>query len=272
MPWNAIGKPLLDLIGDPSVFVAVVIGLWVVTWWFREIKTSITTHRDQTVSRLDKTLEVYGELETRMLIHLRNKNSESENELFKLVGKSYPYLSPYLYEQISFYIRYRDIDLLERCLGIIQEEVPELRVQYRGNIPELHDTLEKIPVYLVVIGKIMTPIGVTFLSIVAVLSLFLTMTYIGILPTWGEKTGVIFNMMGTILFLLMGYLFISDKKLWARARGTGVLITFSFLLVYISHDWFVKLIILSGITSTIIYLAKRREKKVQVPPQKGIYM
>lgn len=118
----------------------------------------------------------------------------------------------------------------------------------------------------------MTPIGVTFLSIVAVLSLFLTMTYIGILPTWGEKTGVIFNMMGTILFLLMGYLFISDKKLWARARGTGVLITFSFLLVYISHDWFVKLVILSGITSTIIYRAKRREKKVQVPPQKGIYM
>ncbi|MCX7572241.1 hypothetical protein OS242_20235 [Tumebacillus sp. DT12] len=157
-------------------------------------------------------------------------------------------------------------------MGIIQEEVPELRVQYQGNIPELHDTLEKNPVYLVVIGKIMTPIGVTFLSVVAVLSLFLTMMYTGSLPSWGEKTGVIFNMIGTILFLLLGYLFISDKKFWARSRSTGVLITFSFLLVYISHDWFVKLIILSGIVSTIFYLAKRREKKVQVPPQKGTYM
>lgn len=272
MPWSAIGKPLLDLIGNPSIFIAIVMGLWLVTWWFREIKTSITTHRDQTVSRLDKTLEVYGELETKMLVHLRSKSTESGNELFKVIGKSYPYLSPYLYEQISFYIRYRDIDLLERCLGIIQEEVPELRVQYRGNIPELHETFEKYPIYLVVIGKIMTPIGVTFLSILAIFSLNLTMMYVSSLPTWGGKIGIVINMVGTIIFLLLGYLFISDKKFRARAKRVGLMITFPFLLVYVSQYWFVKLVILSGVISAIFYFAKRQEKKVQLPPQKGTYM
>ncbi|ASS74319.1 hypothetical protein CIG75_04515 [Tumebacillus algifaecis] len=269
-PWAAIGTALRDWVGEPEYVLATVMGIWLIGWVYKGIYDAIVSHTSQTVERADKTLEIYGALETLMLRVLRDtKDKDAQNELLAKIGESYPYVSDSLFEELTKYIRSLDMQQLRYCLGQIQEETPRLRTKYEERIPEIHTNFDETFFWIKMIAPQLKAIGITlfWLCVGSILTVFI----LGTMDVPNEqRASIILSLISLCFFVFFAYSLISSKEYRTKATLLQKIIPAGFLLTFFFTWWVYKLIVICAVIFLLDRVTKNRKlKKVK---RQGNYM
>lgn len=269
-PWAAIGTALRDWVGEPEYVLATVMGIWLIIWLYKGIYDGIVSHASQTVERTDKTLEIYGALETLMLRVLRDtKDKDAQNELLAKIGESYPYVSDSLFEELTKYIRSLDMQQLRYCLGQIQKETPRLRTKYEERIPEIHSNFDESFFWIKMIAPQMKAISITFfwLCVGSLLTVF-TLGTINVPDE--QRLSIILSLISICFFVLFALIWINSKEYRTEATLLEKFIPSGFLLTFFFTWWVFKILLICAVFFLLDRIKKNRKlKKVK---RQGIYM
>lgn len=274
--WNGMSRLLLEALGEPQIVLIVMLALFCIVLFYKETKSSSNQYANNLLVRLDKTLELYGALETRMLIHLRTKSSQTEKELMELIGSTYPYVSQDVHDALAQYLRYRDLESLDICVGLIQKETPLLRKKYEGHVPDLHDSLEGAMRTFHILGKALGPTLFTLGALAIVVGFVMGMTAISHEPSRDRQIAMEFDLgMGAFVGLYFYFMY-KDRAFWKGTNWLAKVLPFLCLSYILPETWYMKLvfflasIIIVFFANWVLYIRKRSPQRGDAN-NKGIY-
>ena len=184
---------------DPvSAFIVSVI-FFLTVWLYKEFRNNMNENERERIERIDKALDLYGELEQKIISYQRKEASLSE--LQSLIGKVYAYVPRKHLAQLQRWCEANDSSLLKKCLDDLRNEITRLKLYQRdftSYIPE--DSFDTIAEFIHKY-KLRTLVFPFFHSILALLTILLLVSLCTLLITgaWTLKVFIMFSVFnGTI--------------------------------------------------------------------------
>lgn len=92
--FTMIANALMQLVGgDPVHFLIWVLFILGTIWLFKEVKKITINDKSLTVTRIDQALEIYGRLESSIMLYLKARDVDSQRVMYEKIGESYSVIS-----------------------------------------------------------------------------------------------------------------------------------------------------------------------------------
>jgi hypothetical protein len=251
---------------NQNLFIFIIISIVLFFWLYKEIKRNTLNDKEAITSRLEKALEVYGNLESTINRYLKLKNEETEKQLFEQIGTSYSYISLEILKKLSSFTNTGDIDILKESLILIRKEVINIKIRHHEYVPHIdkNETVREVSYFLELFGRLIKPVILAFLAYSLTTLIITSVFLIAQQKTWQDKLTlaidifdilIIIMILGLSIEILLNGRFKETK--WSFPLGAFT----SLFLSMFSHGLFLKIIpIVILFCVTILFLIKEYRK------------